>query len=78
MCDRAELEEEYEITDGVHRVLCKTDGVSYVMKVVNRPLYYPQDTDVIRKELENLELFRGVPGIVQPAGIVNCGMSQFI
>lgn len=65
----AELEEEYEITDGVHRVFCKTDGVSYVLKVVNRPLYYPHDSEVIRKEIENLELFKGFPGIVQPAGI---------
>lgn len=64
-----ELEEEDEISDGVHRVFCKTDGVPYVLKVVNRPLYYPHDTEVIRKELENLELFKGVPGIVQPTGI---------
>ena len=39
------------------------------LKVVSRPLYYSHDTEVIRKELENLELFRSVPGTVQSAGI---------
>ncbi|GAB1198096.1 hypothetical protein APSETT444_007404 [Aspergillus pseudonomiae] len=33
------------------------------------PLYHPHDTNVIRKELENLERFKGVPGIVQPVAI---------
>ena len=27
-----ELEEEDEITDGAHRVFCKTDGVTYVFE----------------------------------------------
>ncbi|KAJ5784029.1 protein kinase domain-containing protein [Penicillium psychrosexuale] len=65
----AELIEEDEITDGVFRVLHRGDRIPYILKVVNRPLYQPRDTDVIRKELENLEHFRGVTGIVQPAGI---------
>ena len=67
--DWAELEEEDEIADGVHRVCPKTARVPYVLKVVNRPLYHPHDTNVIRKELENLERFKGVPGIVQPVAI---------
>ena len=65
----AELIQEYEITDGVFRVLHEGDNKSYVLKVVNRPFYQPRDSDVIRQELENLELFKGVAGIAQPAGI---------
>jgi hypothetical protein len=65
----AELKEEDEITDGVFRVLHKRDRKPYILKVVNRPLYQPRDSDVIQKELENLEQFKGVAGIVQPAGI---------
>ncbi|KAJ5131440.1 protein kinase domain-containing protein [Penicillium bovifimosum] len=65
----AELEEEDEISAAVSRVLHKRDGKSYILKVVNRPLYLPRDSDVIQQELENLEQFKGVPGIVQPAGI---------
>jgi hypothetical protein len=37
--------------------------------VVNRPFYQPRDTDIIRQELRNLEQFKGVTGIVQPAGV---------
>lgn len=37
--------------------------------MVNRPFYQPRDSDVIRQELENLEQFKGVTGIVQPAGV---------
>ncbi|KAJ5971891.1 protein kinase domain-containing protein [Penicillium vulpinum] len=65
----AELKEEDEITDGVFRVLYKRDRKLYILKLVNRPLYQPRDSDVIQKELENLEQFQGVAGIVQPAGI---------
>lgn len=40
----------------------------YILKVVNRPLYWPRDTDVIRKELESLACFYNVPNIVHNAG----------
>lgn len=63
----AELKEEDEITDGVFCVF--HNGKPYVLKVVNRPLYQPRDSDVIQRELENLEQFKGVAGIVQLAGI---------
>jgi serine/threonine protein kinase len=36
--------------------------------MVNRPSYQPLDSDVIRQELENLEQFKSIAGIVQPAG----------
>ncbi|KAJ5467087.1 kinase domain protein [Penicillium sp. IBT 31633x] len=67
--DLAELVEEDEISDGVFRVLHRSDKIPYILKVVSRPLYLPHDSDVIRKELENLERFKGVPGVVQSAGI---------
>jgi tRNA A-37 threonylcarbamoyl transferase component Bud32 len=64
----AELVQEYEIADGVFRVLHKGNDKSYVLKMVNRPSYQPLDSDVIRQELENLEQFKSIAGIVQPAG----------
>ncbi|KXG54429.1 uncharacterized protein PGRI_075730 [Penicillium griseofulvum] len=66
----ADLIDGEEITDGVFRVSHKHDSMHYIHKVVNRPLYFPHDTDVIRSELENLKCFHGVPNIVQQAGIV--------
>ncbi|GES62755.1 serine/threonine protein kinase [Aspergillus terreus] len=64
-----DLSERVEIVDGVFRVLNVTDKMPYILKVVNRSLYWPHGTDVIRKELENIHRFRGVPNIVQAAGI---------
>lgn len=64
-----DLSEQAEIVDGVFHVFDVTDKTPYILKVVNRPLYRPHDTNVIRKELENLHRFRGVPNIVQAAGI---------
>jgi Protein kinase domain len=64
-----DLSNEREIADGVFQVLDDNDKTPYILKVVNRPLYQPHDTEVIRKELENLEVFRSVPNIVQAAGI---------
>lgn len=60
--------QEAEITDGVLRVIHKGDRTPYILKVVNRPFYHPQDTDVIQQELDNLEQFWGARGIVQAAG----------
>ncbi|KAH8433400.1 uncharacterized protein LDX57_011034 [Aspergillus melleus] len=56
-----------EIADGVYWVY--KDEIRYILKIFNRPLYEPRDTDVFRKELENLEYFAGLPNIVQAAGI---------
>ncbi|PYI10643.1 kinase domain protein [Aspergillus sclerotiicarbonarius CBS 121057] len=62
-----ELIRDTEISDGVFQVY--HNGVRYILKIVNRPLYEPRDTEVLRKELENLEYFAGVPNIVQAAGV---------
>ncbi|KAL2862642.1 uncharacterized protein BJX67DRAFT_375148 [Aspergillus lucknowensis] len=48
-----ELTSAMGITNGVFWV--NNNGMQYVLKIVNRPLYQPRDTDVIRKELENLD-----------------------
>lgn len=64
-----ELFKRTEITDGVFHVIDVNDETPYILKVVNRPLYQPRDTEVIRTELKNLEYFRGEPNIVQPAGV---------
>ncbi|PWY96141.1 protein kinase [Aspergillus sclerotioniger CBS 115572] len=67
--DLNELSDQTEIADGVFRVLNVNNNTPYILKVVNRPLYYPHDTKVIRNELENIEIIRNVPGIVQAAGV---------
>lgn len=64
-----ELIQEYEISDGVFRVLPETEKKLYILKVVNRPFYLPRDSDAIRQELENLQHFKNVTGIVQPVGV---------
>lgn len=56
-----------EIADGVYWVY--KDEIRYILKIVNRPLYEPRDTDVFQNELENLEYFAGMPNIVQAAGV---------
>ncbi|XRM48892.1 hypothetical protein ABZX51_011797 [Aspergillus tubingensis] len=62
-----ELTGATEITAGVFWVYHRK--TRYVLKIVDRPLYRRHDTEVIRKELENLNYFAGVPNIVQAAGI---------
>ncbi|KAL5341870.1 kinase-like domain-containing protein [Aspergillus crustosus] len=66
LCD--EFLYQSEIADGVFRVL-NANNTPYILKVVNRPLYQPYDTEVIRKELENLAIFQNVPHVVQAVGI---------
>ena len=47
----------------------RDDKTPYVLKAVNRSLYQPHDTEVIRTELKILEYFQGESNIVQPAGV---------
>ncbi|KAJ5735802.1 protein kinase domain-containing protein [Penicillium malachiteum] len=65
----SELIQEIEISAGVFRVFHRGDRMPYVLKIIDRPFYDPQDTDVIKQELENLEQFRGARGIVQSVGV---------
>lgn len=65
-----DLVDSEELADEVYRVFHKNDGILYIYKTVNRAIYYPSDTNVIRSELTNLELFQGKRNIVQPAGVV--------
>ncbi|KAL4783833.1 protein kinase [Aspergillus varians] len=64
-----ELSDQREIADGVFQVLNISNNTPYILKVVNRPLYQSHDTEAIRKELENFEIFRNKPNIVQAIGI---------
>ncbi|GIK07169.1 hypothetical protein Aspvir_002825 [Aspergillus viridinutans] len=65
----AELSHEIDIAAGVSKVFDVHNKTPYILKVVNRPLYLPHDTGIIRRELENLGICKGVPNIVQAAGI---------
>ncbi|KAL4964436.1 kinase-like domain-containing protein [Aspergillus stella-maris] len=57
------------ITSNVFKVL-DTSQKPHILKSIIRPLYHPQDTEVICQELKNLKTFQGAPGIVQAAGIL--------
>ncbi|KAK6815482.1 hypothetical protein RU639_008717 [Aspergillus parasiticus] len=65
--DASEITEEAEIKGGIFHV--SHNQRPYILKVVNRPLYRPRVTDVIRKELESLACFHNVPNIVHAAGV---------
>lgn len=68
--ETTELFEQAEIIDGVFHVIDANDKTPYILKAINRPLYQPYNTEVIRTELKNLEYFRGESNIVQPASAV--------
>lgn len=61
-----------EIADGhVFQVLLYPDkDKEYIYKTMERLFYTPMDTEVLRKELENLAHVRNLRNIVQPAGVV--------
>ena len=52
-----DLSEQRELADGVFQVLNVKNNMPYILKIINRPLYQPHDTEAICKELENLEIF---------------------
>ncbi|KAL4968922.1 protein kinase [Aspergillus stella-maris] len=64
-----QLLDHEEIADGIFRVLKKSNGMPYVLKMVKRPLYNTHDTESIRKELENIEIFRDTPNIIHASGV---------
>lgn len=57
-----------ETTESISVMNCH-GAIRYVLKIANRPFYQPRDNDAIRKELENLKRFAGIPNIVQAAGL---------
>lgn len=65
-----DLVDSKEVANDVYRVFHRNDGMHYIFKALRYILYHPIDTSVMRSELTNLERFRGVPNIVQPAGII--------
>lgn len=58
-----------EVANDVYRVFHKNDGMHYIFKALRYIFYHSIDTSVMQSELTNLGHFRGVPNIVQPAGI---------
>jgi serine/threonine protein kinase len=70
--DLSSILEKTDIADNhVFRVRLRYDKKrEYVYKTVDRPFYTKEDTEAIRKELENLEYFRNSPYIVQSAAAV--------
>jgi serine/threonine protein kinase len=65
-----DLVDSEEVANDIYRVFHKDDGMHYIFKELGYVLYHPIDTSVVRSELTNLGHFRGMPNIVQPAGIV--------
>ncbi|KAL2020269.1 hypothetical protein VTK56DRAFT_8593 [Thermocarpiscus australiensis] len=66
--DLSEIREKEELDygGGVHKVRLHGDETIYVYKEVERPFYVPPDSEVLERELWNLELLRGnTVGIVQ-------------
>lgn len=47
-----------------------SNNTTLVYKKLGGLLYYPEDTDVFQREVDNLQLCRGVPHVVQPVAIV--------
>jgi serine/threonine protein kinase len=61
----SEIGMKQELGLGVYKVQVGSDQKSYVYKEVDRPLYEPRDTEVLEKELQNLQLLRGTSSVVQ-------------
>jgi serine/threonine protein kinase len=68
--DLSEIRKKQELSAGVHEVRVDDDEKSYVYKEVDRPLYEPRDSEVLEKELRNLELLRGTEGVVWLVAVV--------
>lgn len=68
--DLSEIRKTQELSTGVHVI--RVNGVEnpYVYKEINRPLYVPRDSEVLEKELRNLERLRGTEGVVQLVAVV--------
>jgi len=66
-----------ELGLGVYKVQVGSDQKSYVYKEVDRPLYKLRDTEVLEKELQNLQLLRSTSSVVQlVAAVVSNNLYQ--
>lgn len=54
-----------ELSAGVYKVELTSSNMPLVFKEIDRPMYMPQDSQVIDQELQNLQLCQGLAGIVQ-------------
>ncbi|KAI0103388.1 kinase-like domain-containing protein [Nemania sp. FL0031] len=54
-----------ELEAGVHKVRVGNNESFSIYKEIDRPLYVPQDSEVLEQELRNLQLFRSTEGIAQ-------------
>lgn len=69
LCDEFPSLRKFKTTELFEQTEIANDKTPYILKAVNRPLYQPHDTEVIRTELKILEYFQGESNIVQPAGV---------
>ena len=63
--DLSEISKTRQLSVGVHKVRVTGDDEPYVYKEVDIPLYTPRDSQVLDRELRNLQLFYGTEAIVQ-------------
>jgi serine/threonine protein kinase len=66
--DLSAIKKMKEFSMGVH--LVHVDSDEYIYKEVDRPLYIPNDSDALERELQNLEQMHGNKGIVQLIAVV--------
>ena len=63
--DASEITKERELAAGVHVVRLHGDEREYVYKEVDRPQYLPEDTEILQRELRNLEQLPGSEEVVR-------------
>lgn len=66
----SEIRKTRELSDGVHEAQFTGGNRPLVFKEVEKPLYMPRDSQVLSKELQNLQLCQGLTGIVQLVAVV--------
>ncbi|KAF2191720.1 kinase-like protein [Zopfia rhizophila CBS 207.26] len=63
--DLLEISKTRQLSVGVHEARVTSNDKQYVYKEVDIPLYIPRDSQVLDRELRNLQLFHGTKAIVQ-------------
>lgn len=62
---RVKMGEEFDGSDCVYKATIYSEDAIYVYKGLEKDIYIPMDTEVMKQELRNLKLFRGNKNIVQ-------------